>query len=175
MLYLRPYKPCDAGKVVSWIIDEKAFYQWSAGRMGTYPLTEARLNDHYAAEAENPRYWTMTAYDDGGAVGQLIMRLPDPASRMMRFGFIMVDSSKRGKGYGKKMLRLAADYAFTFTEAETITLGVFANNPAARYCYEAVGFEHRPELDTIYPINGEEWLCLEMELTRERFYRGEEN
>jgi len=33
-LYIRPYRPEDAKKVIGWINDEKQFYQWIAGRLG---------------------------------------------------------------------------------------------------------------------------------------------
>ena len=66
----------------------------------------------------------------------------------MRFGFVIVDSSKRGKGYGKGMLELAIRYAFDILKAERITLGVFENNAPAYRCYKAVGFRdlELPEL-----------------------------
>ena len=40
MIGIRPYKPEDAATILSWCRDEKAFYKWSAGVLGDYPLTE---------------------------------------------------------------------------------------------------------------------------------------
>ena len=43
MLRLRPYKKEDADTIISWSKDEKAFYQWSAGVTGEYPLTPEKF------------------------------------------------------------------------------------------------------------------------------------
>ncbi len=86
-----------------------------------------------------------------------------------RFGFVIVDDSKRGKGYGKQMLRLAIDYAKRELGAQRITLGVFDNNPLAIHCYESVGFVVTGT-DT-YAIDGEEWTGKEMELVKKTIYK----
>ena len=54
--------------------------------------------------------------------------------------FVIVDDSKRGKGYGKQMLQLAILKAKQDFGAQKITLGVFDNNPSVLHCYESVGF-----------------------------------
>ena len=41
MLTLRPYRPEDAETVLSWCADERAFYQWTAGVLGPWPLSAA--------------------------------------------------------------------------------------------------------------------------------------
>ena len=167
MLRLRPYKRCDARSVVRWTGDKSAFYKWSAGRFGEYPLTAGRLNDYYDALENDPNHWTMTAFDDSGAVGHLIMRFTDDTQKTLRFGFIIVDPEIRGRGYGRQMLTLAAQYAFTCIRPECITLGVFENNPAARRCYESIGM--RAVGEEMYTLMGQEWKCIEMELTPESF------
>ena len=39
MLRLRPYNIKDAETILSWTKDEKAFYKWTAGVLGAYPLS----------------------------------------------------------------------------------------------------------------------------------------
>ena len=39
MLRLRPYNSNEAEKILSWSKDERAFYKWSAGVLGNYPLS----------------------------------------------------------------------------------------------------------------------------------------
>ncbi len=51
-----------------------------------------------------------------------------------------VDDTKRGKGYGKEMLKLTLKYAFDVLLVQKVTIGVFENNPSALYCYKGVGF-----------------------------------
>lgn len=162
MLKLRPYKECDAQYIATWIQDEKSFYQWSADIIGKYPMTAADLNEHYQKMKDNPDFWQMSACDEKNVpVGHMIMRFLDEEKKKLRFGFVIVDSSLRGKGYGKEMLSLAIKYAFEILQVEEITLGVFENNSSARYCYQAVGFQECAE-PTKYPILNEVWECIEL-------------
>lgn len=77
------------------------------------------------------------------------MRYKDNEKKVIRFGLVIVDDTKRVKGYGKQMLILAIKYVFNIFGAEKITLGVFDNNIPAYCCYKAVGFIE----------NGEEMFC----------------
>lgn len=89
------------------------------------------------------------------------MRRPTASFDELRFGFVIVDSNKRGKGYGKQMLQLGLIYAKEIFGAKKVTLGVFRNNEPAYYCYKAVGFKD-VESDEVekYQVLGEEWDCL---------------
>lgn len=168
MLRLRPYKPCDAETVISWIKDESAFRRWSTDRYEFYPITAADMNSKYmecngdCTESDN--FYPMTAFDESGIVGHLIMRFTDEAKTTLRFGFVIVDDSKRGMGYGKEMLRLALKYAFEILMVKKVTLGVLENNPSAYFCYKAAGFkeihEDNPEY---YFLMGEKIKCIELE------------
>ena len=167
MLQFRPYKAYDAVTIVSWIGDEVAFRKWCADRFPSYPITAEDLNRHYDAMSGSDSFYPFTTYDETGVVGHMILRFTDPEKTVLRFGFVIVDNQKRGKGYGKEMLTLATRYAFDFLKAERITIGVFENNEPACRCYRAVGFRDlplgRPEF---YHILNEEWKCLELEMTR---------
>ncbi len=171
-LKLRPYKPQDAEAIVSWIKDERAFRKWSSDRYGAYPITAEDINYKYlecngdCEEADN--FYPMTAVDESGPVGHLILRYTNPEKTTIRLGFIIVDDSKRGKGYGKRMIRMAMRYAFDMLGAEKITLGVFDNNPSAYHCYKAAGFrEIHMEQDWVYEVFGEKWKCIELEVNKE--------
>ncbi|MBQ6173398.1 MAG: GNAT family N-acetyltransferase [Clostridia bacterium] len=167
MLRLRPYKACDAEAVVSWTGDEIAFRKWSADRFDTYPITAEDLNRHYDAMAYSDSFYEMTAFDAGGPVGHMIMRFTDEEKRTLRFGFVIVDSKKRGMGYGREMLTLAVRWAFGILKAERITLGVFENNEPAYRCYRAAGFRDvMQEESETFRILGEDWNCLELALER---------
>lgn len=166
MLRLRPYKNCDADIIASWIKNEYAFRQWCADRYDRYPISGADINAHYAGFADADWFYPMTAFDETGVVGHLIMRFTDEEKKILRFGFVIVDVNKRGKGYGREMLSLALQYAVLFLRAGKVTLGVFENNPAAYYCYKAAGFQDVPtEQAEYYHVLGEDWKCLEMERT----------
>ncbi len=171
-LKLRPYKPSDAEAIVSWIKDERALRKWSSDRYGAYPIVAEDINHKYLdcnGDCEEPdNFYPMTLEDEGGPVGHLILRYTDEAKSVIRFGFVIVDDSKRGRGYGKKMLQMAIRYAFDMLKAEKITLGVFENNPSAYFCYKAAGFREIPmEEELLFEILGEQWKCIELEVKRE--------
>ncbi len=166
MLRLRPYKNCDAKYIVSWIQDEVAFRKWCADRYESYPISADDMNRQYAETADADDFYAMTAFDESGVVGHLIMRFTDKDKKALRFGFVIVDDTKRGKGYGKEMLTLALKYAFEILKVEKVSLGVFENNEPAYCCYKAVGFQDVAlEKTEIYHVMGEDWSCKELEIT----------
>lgn len=166
MLRLRPYKECDAKTIVSWIKNEFSFRQWCADRYERYPITADDMNAHYDTFAQSDNFFAMTAFDENGVVGHLIMRFTDEDKKILRFGFIIVDDKKRGQGLGKEMISISLKYAFEILKAEKVTLGVFENNIAAYNCYKAAGFKDAKVSDCeYYNILGESWKCLELETT----------
>ena len=160
---LRPYKPEDSKIICSWVKDEKQLFQWSADRIGKWPLEGEELNKEY--KDTNPRNLIpLVALDENNRpVGHLFIVYPDEADRtLVRFGFVIVSPQLRGKGNGRKMLELAIQYAKEKLHASRITLGVFANNPKARACYESIGFK---EYSTrTVNILGSDLECVDMEL-----------
>ena len=95
MLRLRPYKNCDADIIASWIKNEYAFRQWCADRYDRYPISGADINAHYAGFADADWFYPMTAFDETGVVGHLIMRFTDKEKKILRFGFVIVDVNIR--------------------------------------------------------------------------------
>lgn len=167
MLRLRPYKACDAQTIVSWIGDETMFRKWCADRFESYPITAEDLNRHYDRMADSDSFYEMTAFDETGVAGHMIMRFTDEQKAILRFGFVIVDDRKRGYGYGREMLQLAIRYAFDILKADKITLGVFENNEPAYRCYRAVGFKVKDTAEEeFYHIGNEAWKCLELEMDR---------
>lgn len=174
MLRLRPYKTEDAKMIISWCKDEVSFRKWTSDKYENYPITAEDMNHKYidcngdCAEPDN--FYPMTAFDESGVVGHLIMRYTCAEKTTLRFGFVIVDDSKRGMGYGKKMLQLALKYAFEVFGAERVTLGVFENNPAAYHCYKAAGFRDVEMKNEIRcEICGESWKIVELELTKQEY------
>lgn len=162
-MQLRNYRSEDSQIICSWVKDEKSLFQWSADRIGKYPLSGNELNENYATANVGIDFFPLTAIDENeNVIGHLFIRLPDPEKKtVVRFGFVIVSSEIRGKGYGKKMLELAIEYARKELNANKITLGVFENNPKAQRCYESVGFTTVNKC-TI-SIQNTDWLCIEME------------
>ena len=128
MIGIRPYNASDAGTILSWCQDEKAFYQWTAGILGKYPITQSEFS---FVESLMP----FTAFDETGIVGFFTLRNPNESLDELRFGFVIMNPLMRGKGYGKAMLRLGLRFAFEIYGAKKASLGVFENNLSAYYCY----------------------------------------
>ena len=163
MLCLRSYKACDAETIVSWITDEVTFRRWCADRYDHYPITADDMNRYYSQFAFNDSHYEMTAYDESGLVGHMIMRFTDSEKKVLHFGFVIVDAKKRGCGYGTQMIRLALQYAYSMLGAEKITLVVLEGNKPAYCCYRSLGFcESEPPKTEQYTIDGKVWQATEL-------------
>ena len=178
MLSLRPYKKCDAGKIASWSRQKKTYYTWGGYRFGDYPVTEEMINNKYLDNngdcIEEDNFYPFTTYDETGAVGHFILRYTGGNNRIVRIGWVIVDDSKRGRGYGKEMIHLGLDYAFNFLKAEKVTIGVFENNVPAYKCYLSAGFrkaENTP--DSYEMIMEEKCKIAELEITVNEYLQGE--
>lgn len=169
MLRLRPYKSCDADLIAEWIKDKKIFQNWGGERFGNYPVTSNVIDEKYSrnngdcVEPDNFYPWTVID-DDNRVVGHFIMRYIGGDNRKLRFGWVIVDDTLRGKGYGKEMLLLGLKYAFDIFKVERVTIGVFENNKSVYWCYRKVGF-----IETEI-VQGEPWNIVEMEIIKSRYY-----
>lgn len=165
MLRLRPFKNCDAEIIVKWIKDEVSFRKWCADRYDNYPIVADDMIKMYNDLSYVDGFYQMTAFDENGIVGHLMMRFTDKQKNIIRFGFVIVDDKKRGLGYGKEMLLLSIKYAFEVIKVQKITIVVFENNMPAYYCYKSVGFK---EVETnnveYYHIFDEDWKSIELEM-----------
>ena len=164
MLRLRPYKSCDAETIAAWIKNETVFCNWGGERFGSYSITPASTDNKYigdngdCVEPDNFYPW-VAVNEDERVVDHLIMRYTGGDHRQLRFGWVIVDDTLRGKGYGQQMLRLGLRYAFELLQAEVVTIGVLEGNEAARQCYRKVGF-----LETGLVQEGD-WMVVEMRIT----------
>ena len=156
MLRLKPYNINEADVILSWSKDEIAFYKWSAGVLGEYPITKEKFGFVNNLMA-------FTAIEDDNIIGFFTMRRPSKNFDELRFGFIVVDPSHRGKGYGKVMLQLGLKFAFEIYGAKKVSLSVFENNEPAYFCYKTVGFDDviLDKTET-YHVLGKEWKCKEL-------------
>ena len=166
---LRPYKPADAATILSWVRDEETFRKWVTDRYPHYPITPAEMNEKYMDNngdcPEPDNFYPFSAYDETGLVGHLILRFTDAEKTVIRFGFVIVDDSRRGEGIGKRMLGMAVRYAAEFLKAKKITIGVLDNNPGAYRCYLGVGFRKVEQSKPVYyDLLGQRVKCIELEM-----------
>jgi len=166
ILTLRPFVPEDAAAVVSWLTDKVSMHKWCADCFDVFPLPPETLASYY--EEHNGAYLPYMAMDGDTVVGHLFLKPTDRET--VRICFVILDPSKRGKGYGKALMRAALETAFTTLQARTAALAVFDNNPEAYHCYVSVGFRDKtPEPPLTYPVMGEYWKCRSMTITLEEW------
>ena len=130
---LRKYILEDANTIASWITDKKSLYQWSADRINKFPICGNDINRCYTPMIRTGRFIPLTYVCDDKIIGHLTIRYPiNGNDKIVRFGFVIVNPTLRGQGYGKKMLIAAIEYVKNILKADKITLGVFANNDNAK-------------------------------------------
>lgn len=152
---LRTYEKSDFAHLAQWMTDERTHAMWSANRF-PYPLESESFHSFLASLHEQTGDVPFIAEDeDGTPVGFFCcpMRV-EGEERMLKF--IVVDSSRRGKGYGREMLSLAAAQAFE-DGAQAVTLNVFTVNERAKRCYLGAGFEERSTTENAFSYNDETW------------------
>lgn len=163
---IRPYiESKDYEFLAGWIADEKAHALWCANLI-PYPLTRENLRSVLEKSAMD---WTDSAYvateDNGEVIGFFCYSVnTDDNSGFLKF--VIVDSNLRGKGRGKEMLQLALQYAFLITGVESVQLNVFAENTAAKRCYEKAGFVERHVEKNVFPYKDELWSRCNMVVTK---------
>ena len=163
-MVLRKYKKEDSAVICKWLRSEEELYKWSADRFNKFPLMENDIEENYAPQIESGRFFPMSATDEkGNLLGHFIIRYPrNDDDSSVRFGFVVIEPSMRGKGYGKEMLKLGIEYVRANFTVERIDLGVFANNDSARHCYESLGFREYNRRICEMPIGA--WECIDMEI-----------
>ena len=157
MLRLRPYKPCDAKTIAGWIKDEISFRKWCSDRFESFPITAEDINRKYINYngdcMEEDNFYPMTAFDETGIVGHLILRFIDAEKKTIRFGFVIVDDNRRGKGYGKALLRRLAQLTLERGGGRLEWSCLDWNQPSIDF-YRSLGARPMEEW-TVYRLTGE--------------------
>lgn len=111
-LALRPYLPSDAAVIASWLKSEYLMRQWCADRYEHYPVTPEDMNAYHAKYIDGQHSRALIMRDGDDIVGYITLRTPADNPAEQRLGFVIVDDSKRGCGYGKTLVSMAVKYAF---------------------------------------------------------------
>lgn len=164
---IRPYIPVkDYEQLEKWIDDERTHALWCANRF-PYPMTQQSFHELLEKNAMD---WTDSAYvateDNGQTIGFFCYSV-NPQDNVGFLKFVIVDKTKRGKGYGKEMLHLALQYAFQITGAKAVQLYVFSENTLAKQCYEKVGFVERSIDKDAFSYKDELWSRCNMIVSRQ--------
>lgn len=153
---LRPYKTMDAAHVTQWIEGREAFAKWCADLIA-YPLTEASMAAVATQYEAMENGWFFTALDEGGTPIGFFMMRANYQENSSHLGFVVVDPTKRGRGYGQEMIRLAVQYSYQILGVERVTLSVFDCNENAHSCYLKVGFRDECHEEGCFIFEGKAW------------------
>lgn len=167
-LRLRPACREDAKELLSWLSDERTVALWKADRF-SWPLEKRQLETYLQEFAENETQAAfMAVTESGDAVGHFSFREIEEKSRTAHLGFIVVNPACRGMGFGRSMVKLALEWAFCRKQLDTVWLGVYDCNQAARRCYEALGFEACSRPGFAEEFHGERWEYSYLEAHRKK-------
>ena len=164
---LRPYIPeTDFETIRNWVADPKTHALWCANRFG-YPLSGDNFNEVLRElRIRNGDSPFVAENDTGEVTGFFCYSLhPDTNDGLLKF--VIVDPAVRGQGFGKAMLRMAVDYAFRISKADTVHLRVFAENTQAVRCYESVGFAPEKTDLNAFSYRDESWGRCSMVIRRD--------
>ncbi len=163
---IRPYIPNKDYEYISkWIDDERTHAFWSANRF-PYPITPESFHDFLKKISIERTDCAYVATENNGQVVGFFCYSVNTEDNIGFLKFVIVDKTKRGNGYGKKMLNLAVQYAFQITGATAVQLNVFNENIAAKQCYEKVGFVERNVEKNIFAYQDELWSRCNMIITK---------
>lgn len=153
----------DFEAIKSWMTDPRTHAMWCS-ELFRFPLERDDLAAVFEEMFEKYGDCPFAALsDDGKVVGTVCCSLDFAANEAM-LAFVAIDPALRGKGVGKEMVLLAAEYCFDILGADSVQLNVFAENTAAVRCYEAAGFKVRRVTENAYTYKDESWSKLNMVL-----------
>ncbi len=162
---LRPYRQTDAENIAKWIANERSHALWCANLL-PYRFNQEEFQQKLAEDEIKLNQDSFVATDDEGRpLGHFAISINhNKNSGYMKF--IIVDSAKRGNGYGREMMKMAVHYAFTSLNLETVRLAVFDVNEAAVRAYRAAGFSEVEFLPDAFEFQKEKWGRRIMEIAR---------
>lgn len=135
---LRPLREDDLPALYEWRIE---LATWGKREeVAPYALTWEAYRETKLRPANPPESVVEFAVEvDGVLVGRATLFHFDTLSRSCEAG-LGFGPEHRGKGYGREVLRLLVDFAFTYRNLHRVHLSTLATNEAALRCYTAAGF-----------------------------------
>ena len=121
----------DFTAVSGWISDERSHALWCANRM-KFPLEKADMAEFLRYEEEKYSNKALIAEDENGDAAGFFCCSPNAESGECMLKFVIIDPQRRGKGLGRKMAELAAEFAFESENADAVQLMVFTCNTNAK-------------------------------------------
>ena len=139
MVLIRPIKPGDTDKVVSWRNSAEVLKNFIDQTLIT---PESHMNWYNSKIV--PGYvfqFIIFSKELNLDVGSVFLRDIDTQHKKAEFGIFIGESAARGKGYGTEAANLIVNYGFNELKLNKIMLRVLEKNANAIKSYEKAGFK----------------------------------
>ncbi len=93
----------------------------------------------------------------------------DSVRRTGTVGIFIGEKDNRGKGIGTEALSLLIGFGFDYLNLHNIDLTVYSFNEGAIKCYEKVGFKKYGTRHEVYPLKGQLYDVVSMELLEKNY------
>ncbi len=138
---LRPFEPRYAALVASWVRSPEEAFQLAPKTPP--PLTPEKV---VAWAQRDGHVFLCWREGDTEPCGYVELNPLSFGRRQWWLGHCIVTPALRGKGIGRRMVKLVLDEAFTERQARAVNLVVLPDNTAAIRCYRQAGFSERGEV-----------------------------
>lgn len=156
---LELFEEKDFERLIKWSYREEILTQFS-GSIFTFPLTFEQLNN-YITNKERLSFKVIDSFNDI-VIGHAEISPSEDINTIKICRILIGDKTKRGKGYGKKIIKSLLDKAFKELNKEKAELNVYEWNIGAIKCYEKVGFKINRNKTSTSIVNGENWKAINM-------------
>jgi RimJ/RimL family protein N-acetyltransferase len=150
-----PLLPEDTGQLFVWLNDVGAARLDLAYRPTDWLSFKSWLDE--LSRTNTQIVFAIRKLFEPQIIGFVIFKNIQPVHRSSDVGVRIGVEAERGKGYGKRAMALALDYAWKHLNLHRVSLTVFAHNARAIASYRAVGFQEEGRLKDAAYIDGE-WV-----------------
>lgn len=157
-MHLVPFIKKDYPLLIQWIKTEAFNLLWG-GPLYQWPINIEQIGIHQKKDSVT----AFVAVENEEKIGFIeLVNISDHHYRLCRV--LIADESLRGKGYGRKLVQLAIEYASQTLGADRLSLAVFTKNKKAFHLYQSLGFRTIPKKPDFREFKGERWPLRHMEL-----------
>ena len=137
LVTLRPPRPEEPAQMVTWFEDMEVTRFL---KLRNPPSLEAE-KDFIERIGRDPNAIWWAVEHDGRLVGGTSINRIDWASGFGTTGTVIADKAVWGKGLGKELMQLRAEYAFTQTPLQALRSGYIEGNVASARAQKAAGYK----------------------------------
>ena len=163
MISLEKFTESDFDRLINWIKSEDELILF-AGPNFKFPLTKKQLSEYIAGD--HRKVFKVVDNKSKEVIGHCELNDINVNTKNARVcRMLIVDESKRNKGYGGKVMKELIRIAFNELSLNNITLKVYEKNAMAIMCYKNCGFEIKGKIHKSMVGEGKYWPAFIMSLS----------